>query len=204
MSKFIFLLSIVLFSITANSQNDNRLLNKKWKTGIFMGLYQPNTISKDDISTLAVISNSTGYTTGLFIEYSLTKNIVLSPKFAFSFGQSTVDFLIDEKPEKFTLMQLTPDISFDIMYKFDKKCQPYILAGTVYKIPINSNDSTQDWYEEKSSIGISLGLGLNKAFKYFITSPELKYAIGLNNISNHPAIKSLYYHAISLTVGFKG
>jgi hypothetical protein len=151
------------------------------------------------------IYNGVGFKIGLFMDYSLSKNLMLSPKMELSFNSNGIETVNNDNT--ITTYQVFP-ISFDIMNHFvykigDGKATPYLLAGPNFRLPLKNKSKSGTEFKNKPDCAIDFGFGLENSCKYFIFAPELRYSLGLLNVNDNSTFQTLNYHNISLIFNFK-
>ena len=205
MKKVILSVAIVLWSIFSFAQKDqeNNIVKKRY--GFNVGANYTFLTVKDGLPDNALIYNAAGYQFGFFMDYHLKKNIFISPKIEASINKGRVDFTKnDSSVSKYEIAPLSLNLVAHLVYKIPmNKISPYILFGPTLKIPIRIKENIPTNFNSKTNLSIDIGVGLDTKAKYFVFAPEVRYSYGLLNINEHPAIKSLYAHQISLILNFK-
>jgi len=205
MKKISFLFLILAAPIIIVSQNPTETNFKKLKFGLGIGFVQPNLVLKDKTSEDLFIHNKSGFAVYVLGEYSVNKFFSISPKAGFAFGQSTLTNTISGVSIDYEFMQISVDYLLDlVLKKWDSKFQPYIVTGLQYKTPVTNKNAIEEFEPLKNSIGISLGLGINKMFRKFIMNPEIRYSYGITDLKNSNQLPSIYYHSLAVLVNIKG
>jgi len=198
MKKFFYLL-IFIFPVMAHSQATPGKALKKWKAGVFVGLFQPY-IVLDNKKKVDKIDERGGFTFGSLLEANLNKRFSLTAKAGISFDGTTIQMGGGCVFFDYEVMPVSLDMSLDIIYHPPFDPMIYIFAGAGYKNPFD----TEYQKDIKSSMGIDLGIGFNKFLKRFAISPELRYFWGISNIRPVLTEDALYYHSIALVINIKG
>ena len=194
------LCSIIVFSQTENSKDDS-----KFRFGFNLGTNYSNLQSKETLPNNAEISNGIGFSLGVFMDYTISKNFLFSPKSELSFYNSSVEFVnSDNSNYTYEIFPISLNFMTHFVYRFgNSKVVPYFFAGPNLKIPISKKPESSSEFYTNSDFAIDFGIGLENRTKYFIFAPELKYSFGLLNINQNPTLQTLNFHNISLILNFK-
>ena len=204
MKNVVLLTVMLLLSIIGFSQTENSI-TKKVKFGFNIGANYSNLQSKKILPSNAKISNGVGFKIGVFYDYHLSNNFLISPKSELSFNNSNVIFSnTDNSETTYDIFPTSLDIMTHLVYKIgDSKMIPYFLIGPNLKCPISKkSDSTSD-FKTNPDFAIDFGIGFENKTKHFIFAPELRYSLGLLNVNENPALQILNYHNISLVLSLK-
>lgn len=150
-------------------------------------------------------SNSAGFRMGILMDWKLTKHLSFSPKTEIAFNDSKVTILKNPDTKEIYevypfLIEFAPHITYKLI---NTKTAPYILVGPSYKVPLHGNNKIH-YATMRSGIAFDFGIGLDKKLTYFNFAPELRYSLGLTNLSNINGIGRLYFHSVTLVLNFKG
>lgn len=205
MKKVVLSIVLSIYSIVGFSQSENNDVDSKIRFGFNLGGNYSILLSKESLPSGTEIYNGVGLKIGLFMDYSLSKNLLFSPKTELSFNYSGIEKINNDN--SITSYQVYP-VSLDVMTHFvykigDGKVTPYILAGPNFKLPLIDKSESSTELKSKPNFAIDFGVGLENRIKYFIFAPEIRYSLGLLNINKNSTFKTLNYHNISLTFNFK-
>ena len=197
--KLFFYLLIFIIPVQANSQASSDIHERKWKAGVFVGLFQPDIVlsKKENLNN---IDEPIGFTFGSLVEANLTKSFSVTAKAGMSFDGTMMRCVGGCVYLDYMVIPVSLDLNLDINYKLPLGYNPYILAGFGYKNPLDSENKNAT----RSNTGIDLGAGFNKFFKRFTINPEVRYFWGITNISPLAPKESMYYHSIALVINIKG
>ena len=171
---------------------------KRFSTGFNLGMNHANAIL-DDNSNGGVVQNGIGFRLGLISDFAYTKRFSIQPKAEISFNK--IKFR-DESQE----LNVSPvNIEFSSHFKIRVKPCPssvYFLFGPNVRIPIGSEATTT--LPTRKDVALDLGIGYDLGFGNIRISPELRYSIGLLNITRATNVRDLKFHNISLLLNFSG
>ena len=205
MKNAVLLTSMLLCSIIVFSQTENSKDDSKFRFGFNLGTNYSNLQSKETLPNNAEISNGIGFSLGVFMDYTISKNFLFSPKSELSFYNSSVEFVnSDNSNYTYEIFPISLNFMTHFVYRFgNSKVVPYFFAGPNLKIPISKKPESSSEFYTNSDFAIDFGIGLENRTKYFIFAPELKYSFGLLNINQNPTLQTLNFHNISLILNFK-
>lgn len=197
--------AVVFYAITVLAQSETKSLNSKFRIGFNLGTNHSWLYSKESLPDNAVINTGIGARLGILMDYSLSKNFIFSPKVELAFNKSEVDLKNnDNSVSTYRIFPISLEVLSHFVYKAGEgNSKPYFLIGPNLRVPIRNNSKSSTAFENRSDVAIDVGLGLENSFKYFLFSPELRYSFGLLNVSKHPTLNSLKFHALSLVLNFK-
>jgi len=205
MKNAVLLTSMLLWSVIVFSQSESDKDDHKFRFGFNLGANYSNLQSKETLPNNAKISNDVGFSLGIFMDYSISENFIISPKSELSFYNSSVEFInSDNSNSTYEIFPISMNFMTHFVYKIgNSKVVPYFFSGPNLKIPIYKKlDSTSEFYTNPD-FAIDFGIGLENRTKYFIFAPELKYSFGLLNVNKNPTLQTLNFHNISLILNFK-
>lgn len=205
MKKVVVSFVLVINTIIGFSQVENSNVDSKVRIVFNVGSNYSILQSKENLPNNTEINNGIGFSCGLLMDYSLSQNVLFSPKIELAFHNNEVKTVNNDN--SITTYSVLP-ISFNVMTHFiykigEGKTIPYVLVGPNYKLPIKDNSKSNNELNSKPDFAIDLGIGLENKLKYFIFAPELRYSYGLLNVNNNPSLQSLNYQSISLVCNFK-
>ena len=205
MRSFFLLVSFILLSFVIFAQSDSNKNNSKFSFGFNIGANYSNLQFNKTIPNNAEIYNDLGFSLGLFMDYEIFNNFLVSPKIELAFYNSGVEFEnADNSTYRYDVFPMSLNFMTHLVYKIgNKKYVPYILLGPNVKIPISKRPRSSSEFYTGSDLAIDFGVGLENKTKCFIFSPELRYSYGLFSINQHPNIQYLGFNNISLILNFK-
>lgn len=201
LSVVMLILSIQLFSQTKQKEPDPKL-----RFGMAFGPNYSHLYSQEALPTNADIENGLGLKLGVLTEYSLSKYLSISPKIELSYNNSKLVFLSpDNSKFSYTINPVSLDFMTHIIYKTGKgKRGLYFLAGPDCKLPLAKKSSSYKVFNTKTDLAFDFGIGLENKYRYFRFAPELRFSLGLLNISDDKTIlNNLKMNTISLIFNFK-
>ncbi|MCK4662211.1 MAG: PorT family protein [Bacteroidales bacterium] len=203
MKNVVLLTVMLLSSIIGLSQTESSDNDSKFRFGFNLGADYSNLQSKETLPSNANISNGVGFSFGAFMDYSISKNFLFSPKSELSFNNSSVDFEnIDNST--YEIFPISLDFMIHFVYKIGNSNNiPYLLIGPKLKLPIEKKSTSSTEFKINPDFAIDFGIGLENKTKYFIFAPELRYSFGLLNVNQNPTLQTLNFHNISLILNFK-
>ncbi|MFT7590695.1 MAG: hypothetical protein ACI9UJ_000606 [bacterium] len=145
--------------------------------------------------------NTVNYRLGFRADYSLNKIVSISPEINWSFNEGGFSFSDSSKVD-YMVMPMSIDFMTHLIFKKQRnKLSPYFMLGPNIRLPIFKKSNSLP-YTTKTDVAVNFGIGLEMQFEYFSFSPELRYGLGLLNISTHPLIPSTKMHNVSLALNF--
>lgn len=207
-----FLLSLITFA--KNSKNNSDPVSKsfcqmqdsmsKIKWGFNLG-FNYSILQIKNVDPVVQSSNSVGFRIGILMDWKLTNHLSFFPKSELSFNDSKV-ILLENQGDK-EIYQVYPvilEVASHLTYKlYNNKTAPYILFGPTYKVPLTSDKNVQ-YVTRRSDIALDFGIGIDKELSYFNIAPELRYSLGLLNLSGINTVGQLHFHTVTLVLNFKG
>lgn len=202
MKKVGFVISLIACSMHLYAQTENTPGEKRMKYGFNLGINYSNIIPRSAFPSTISKSTNPGFQLGILADYKLSRLFSISPKTELSFNNSKLNLInTDGSQTTYKVMPLSLDFMAHFIFKdYKKKMNPYFLFGPNVKLPISKKAA----YATNTDFAIDFGIGLDKAFKSFHFSPEIRYSIGLLNVYLHPAIEPIHFHKISLVFNFLG
>lgn len=202
MKKVVLLALMLCLSSIVFSQSESSKTDVKTRFGFNLGTNYSILLGKEILPSYASISNGVGASLGLFMDYSITKRFLFSPKIELAYNNSRIEF--SDENDDYKIFPLSLDIMTHMKYKVgDRKLTPYILAGPNFKVPLFNNPKNGSEFDNNPDFAIDFGIGFDAQKKYFVLAPELRYSIGLLNVNQHPFLQSLNFNKISLILNFK-
>lgn len=202
MKNVILLASILCVSLTGFAQSESNKPDRKTSFGFNLGTNYSNLYAKETLPAYASISNGIGASLGLFMDYSISKHLLFSPKIELAYNNCSVEFA--DENDDYKIFPISLEIMAHMKYKIGEgKVTPYILAGPNLKLPLFNKPKNSTDFDTDPDFAIDFGIGFEKLNQYFILSPELRYSIGLINVNQNPLLQSLNFNKISLILNFK-
>jgi hypothetical protein len=202
MKKLFFVFYFIFSSFFLFAQSDSLLHEERLKFGFNLGINHSNLFSPDELPSYASIDNGIGFRLGVLADYQLFRFMSISPKAEMAFNTNALNLTFNEiSVFRYEVMPISLEFMTHFTFRMEsKRFSPYFYVGPNLKVPI-SGDSGD--YPGHSIFAIDAGIGVEKAFKQFNFSPELRYSYGLTELSITPVIRSLKFHNISLIFNFK-
>lgn len=201
MKKVVVFVSMLCLSFIGFSQSESKP-DRKTSFGFNLGTNYSNLSTKETLPGYASISNGVGASLGIFMDYSISRQILFSPKIELAYNNGSVEF--SDENDKYKIFPISLDIMAHMKYKVGGvKIIPYILAGPNFKLPLFNKPKNSSDFDTNPDFAIDFGVGFEKKNQYFILAPELRYSIGLLNVNQNPVLKSLNFNKISLILNFK-
>ena len=193
--------TLLLCSIGFGQTKDS---TTKFVFGFNLGLNYSNTQVKSSDPSVNY-TNGAGFRIGVLLDWKLSKHLSFSPKIELAFHSTKITVAKKTIGEEvYEIYPVVLDFAPHITYKLmDKKNAPYLLLGPSFKIPLNGSNGVK-YATHRSSLALDFGFGLDKKLTYFNFAPELRYSIGLMNLSGINVVKQLYFHNVTLVMNFKG
>lgn len=201
MRKIVLCATALLFSTQGFCHINDSIT--KFVFGFNFGLNYANTQVKTG-NTSVHHTNSAGFRMGLLLDWKLTDRLSFSPKAELCFNNSRITVLKNPDIEEvYELYPVTMEFASHFTYKLlGTKTAAYVLLGSSCKAPLKNKKvklATQ-----RTDIAVDFGIGFDKKLTYFNIAPELRYSLGLMNLSAIMEVEKIYFHNISLVLNFKG
>lgn len=205
MKKLILTATVAFCSFIAFAQSESQTIDNKLRFGFNLGTNYSFLQSKETLPSKSEIYNGIGAKIGVFMDYSISKNLLFSPKTELAFNKSGVETTnIDNSISTYKVFPVTLDIMTHFIYKIGEgKAIPYFLAGPNFRLPLKNKSKSSTDFKNKPDFAIDFGIGIENRLKYFIFAPEIRYSLGLLNVNENSAFQTLNYHNISLVLNFK-
>lgn len=207
MKKAVALSLLCLSSFYISAQSRQSQFGEKLKLGFNLSITHSNLIADFEANQNISVKNGFAHRVGLLADYQMTNTLFLSPEIAISSASGEIYF--DQLTGFRGGIYLT-NVTFDftahvkIHDKF-KDWSGYFLVGPNIRVPAVKKESHQFVAQTTTTdVAIDFGVGVNKIMKKVRLSPELRYTMGLVDINDHPDLKSLYFHNISLVFNLVG
>jgi hypothetical protein len=201
MRKIVLCATALLFTTQGFCQINDSLT--KFVFGFNLGLNYANTQLKTN-NTALQHKNSAGFKMGLLLDWKLTDRLSFSPKAELSFNDSRITVLKNPDIEEvYELYPVTMEFASHFTYKvLGTKTAAYVLLGPSCRTPLKNKKIKSA--TQRTDIAVDFGIGLDKKLTYFNIAPELRYSLGLMNLSAITEVEKIYFHNISLVLNFKG
>ena len=204
--KRLFLTATLTFcAFVVFAQTDNKEIDSKFRFGFNLGANYSFLQSKETLPSNSEIYNGIGAKFGVFMDYSISKNLLFSPKTELAFNKSGVETSNnDNSISTYKVFPLSVDIMTHFVYKIgDGKTIPYLLSGPNFRLPLKNKAKSSTAFKNNPDFAIDFGIGFENSLKHFIFAPEIRYSLGLLNVNENPTFQTLNYHNISLALNFK-
>ncbi|KAF0200775.1 MAG: hypothetical protein FD170_3227 [Bacteroidetes bacterium] len=205
MKKLVLTATVAFCTFVGFAQSENKAIDSKLRFGFNVGTNYSLLLSKETLPDNSKIYNGIGAKVGVFMDYSISKNLLFSPKAELALNNSGIETTNNEN--SIITYQVLP-VSLEIMTHFvyksgDGKIIPYFLVGPNFRLPLKNKSKSSAEFKNKPDFAIDFGVGLENKLKFFILAPEIRYSLGLLNINENPIFQTLNYHNISLVLNFK-
>ncbi len=204
MKKYLCIAALMISSSISVAQSD-AVPSKRLHFGFLAGLDYNSLQTPRNLPDTVFVSNNLGMRLGLAANYRISDLLALSPQAEFSFSNARISRM---ETTSFTTWKVFP-VSLDLRVNAtftdrSRKLEPYFLVGPAVKVPLSAHVNLQSNlnYNSAASVAFDMGIGVNKSFTQFHLQPELRYSIGLNNLSKTPGVSRMYFHTLSLLVKF--
>lgn len=196
MKKVVLITAAFIISGIVNAQNSEK---KRFTTGFNFGVNHANVLL-DDFSNGGSVQNGLGFRMGVISSFAFSERISIDPKAELSVNSST----FWDGTESFAINPVDLELITHLKVKTKKRgFSPYFIAGPNVKIPVSRNDELT--LPTRQDVALDLGIGLDVPLgKKVRVSPELRYSIGLVNLTETTTISNLKFHNISLILNFGG
>lgn len=205
MKKFVLTATLAYCAFVVFAQSENKDTDSKLRFGFNFGANYSFLQSNEALPSNAEINNGIGAKLGVFMDYSISKSFLFSPKTELAFNKSGIETANnDNSISTYKVFPNSLDIMTHFVYKLgERKTIPYILAGPNFRLPLKNKSKSSAEFTNKADLAIDFGIGLENRLKHFIFAPEIRYSMGLLNVNANPTFQTLNYHNISLMLNFK-
>ena len=195
MKHIILFTAAFLISSISSAQNSGK---KRLTTGFNLGINHANVLLQNN-STGEYVQNGLGFRMGLVSSLALGRRLSIDPKAELSFNTST----FWDGTQEFKINPVDMEFITHIKVR-TKPCpfSPYFILGPNVKVPLGRNDAMT--IPTRQDVALDLGVGFDLPIGRIRVSPELRYSIGLINITQSERISDLKFHNISLILNFSG
>jgi len=172
---------------------------KRFTKGFNLGVNHANVLLRDNANGTNV-ENGLGFRFGLISSFAFSERISFDPKAELSFNTST----FWDGTQEFAINPVDVELIGHLKVKTKKKgFSPYFIAGPNVKIPLGQNSRAT--MPTRQDVALDLGVGWDVPLGRKIrVAPELRYSIGLVNLSESSSISDLKFHNVSLLLNFSG
>ncbi len=169
---------------------------KRFTKGFNVGVNHANVLLQN-ANNGESIQNGTGFRVGLISSFAFSERISFDPKAELSFNTST----FWDGTQDFAINPVDVELLGHLKVKTKKRgFSPYFLAGPNLKIPVARNSGT---LPTRQDVALDLGVGWDVPLgKKIRIAPELRYSIGLVNITESNSVQDLKFHNVSLLLNF--
>lgn len=163
-------------------------------------------LQKQNFEGAGTLHNGFGFRLGLLADIRANDYFHYVPKIELAFNESSVKFdQIDGPQPDYEVYPVCMDIMNHLTFTLpNKRSALYFYLGPNVRLPIKKKENTSTDFPMKTDLAIDFGIGLDNTLKFFNFAPEIRYTMGLMNVSAHPQISKLKYHSIALVFNFKG
>ncbi len=196
MKRVSLIIAAFLISGIASAQDSGK---KRFTKGFNLGVNHANVLLRDH-NNGGTVQNGIGYRFGLISSFAFSERISIDPKAELSFNTST----FWDGTQEFAFNPVDLEFLAHLKVKTKKKgFSPYFIAGPNVKIPLGQNNATT--LPTRQDVALDLGIGWDVPLgKKIRIAPELRYSIGLVNLTETTTISDLKFHNISLLLNFSG
>lgn len=191
MKHVLILVGALLISSVTLAQTTEK---KRFTTGFNLGVNHANLIL--DEASQGSIDNGIGFRLGLISDFAFSNRFSFQPKAELSFNNIRFQDGVQN-------IAVNPvNLEFMTHFKIRTKTKPSSLFFTVgpnVRIPIGNGNQT---LPTRDDVALDLGIGYDLGLGKIRVSPELRYSIGLVNITESSSIHDLRFHNISLLLNF--
>lgn len=183
-------------------KKDSLKNNKRIEFGFNFGVNRTLTKLEGLVET-AVIQNKTGVRAGIFAVFNYNEIISFLPKLEVSVNNYKIAFNdTSETIEDYFPMPLSFNLAFHTKFKSPNgKLKPFFTFGPSLKLPLHSKDANGNRpIKYIPNLTLDASIGLEKLFKNFALSPEIRYSHGLINININENIDDIKLHTLSLII----
>jgi predicted small secreted protein len=205
MKKLVVTAALTFCAFVVFAQSVNKDIASKFRFGFNLGANYSFLQSKETLPSNAEAYNGVGVKFGVFMDYSISKNLLISPKTELALNKSGVETSnSDNSISTYKVFPLSVDIMTHFVYKIGYgKTIPYLLAGPNFRLPLNNKPKSSTDFKNNPDFAIDFGIGIENSIKNFIFAPEIRYSLGLLNVNKNPTFQTFNYHNISLVLNFK-
>jgi hypothetical protein len=205
MKKLILTTTVAFCTFVVFAQSENTAIDSKVRFGFNFGTNYSLLQSKETLSSNSEIYNGIGAKIGLFMDYSISKNLLFSPKTELAFNKSGIETSNnDNSLSTYKVFPISIDIMTHFVYKIGYgKAIPYLLAVPNFRLPLKNKPKSSSEFKNKPDFAIDFGIGLENKLKCLLFAPEIRYSLGLLNVNQNPTFQTLKYHNVSLVLNFK-
>ncbi len=195
MKKMIVFAAAFLLAGMVSAQDTEK---KRFTKGFNVGINHANALLNNSNGG-GSIQNGTGFRMGLISSFAFSERISIDPKAELSFNTST----FWDGNQEFAINPVDLELLGHVKVKTKKRgFSPYFIAGPNLKIPLARNNAT---LPTRQDVAIDLGVGWDVPLgKKIRIAPELRYSIGLMNITESNSVQDLKFHNVSLLLNFSG
>lgn len=191
MKNVLILVGALIFSGVTFSQCNEK---KRFTTGFNLGVNHANLLLDD--ATQGTLDNGIGLRLGLIGDFAFSNRFSIQPKAEISFNN--IKFRDGLQNQAVNLANLELMTHLKVRVK-TKPSSFYFLAGPNLSIPLGNNQNT---LLTRNDVALDLGAGFDLGIGKIRISPELRYSIGLTNLSQSETLSDLHFHNVSLLLNF--
>ncbi len=198
---------LVILSFTGElaCQTDLPFPIKRFEFGFNIGLNYANAFVSNHSTMNTNVHNGAGFRLGLLMNNQVTERVTFSTKSELSFYDCQIKYGDSYVLRTYSVFPVSMEFMTHVCYTLKRYgTEPYVLAGPNVKVPLAENKTNNLSYGNNTDIAIDLGFGFRKPFKYYTLCPELRYSIGLRDISKDPRLEKVYFHNLALVLNFSG
>lgn len=203
MKNVVLFITLLCVSIIGFSQTETKIENSKVRFGFNLAANYSILKYVELVPTNSEVVNGFGFQVGLLMDYSISKNFLISPKLEVSFNGASVEFFNSATPTYHVMPESANSMIHFVFKMGNNQMQPYILVGPNFKLPLQNKTKLGTELSTNPDIAIDFGIGLDYSFQYFICAPEIRYSYGLRDVNRNPNLPALNMHSIALVLNFK-
>ncbi len=191
MKKIIILSVVVLAAGIATAQCNEK---KRFTTGFNVGVNHADLVLDD--ATQGTLDNGIGLRLGLISDFAFSNRFSIQPKAEVAFNNIKFRDGLQNQAVNPANLELMTHLKVRVK---TKPSSFYFLAGPNLSVPLGNNQNT---LLTRNDVALDLGAGFDLGIGKIRISPELRYSIGLTNLSQSENISDLHFHNVSLLLNF--
>ncbi len=182
--------ALVISGVTFGQCNEK----KRFTTGFNLGVNHANLLLDD--ATQGTLDNGIGLRLGLISDFAFSNRFSLQPKAEVAFNNIKFRDGVQNIAVNPANLELMTHLKVRVK---TKPSSFYFLAGPNLSIPLGNN---QNALLTRNDVALDLGAGFDLGIGKIRISPELRYSIGLTNLSQSENLSDLHFHNVSLLLNF--
>lgn len=203
------LITLVFAHLIAQSVNEPvENTEKNVLFGFSIGLNQAYLLPSSGYFGRGTLSNNLGFRMGFFSEFKLVNHLAFAPKISLSLNNADykIKRIHNNKEEIYYNLPSTIDLAAHFLVKTrNAKWMPYFIGGPCYQVPINKKTRPATDFGSNANLSLDLGIGVERVLTKFKIAPEIKYSMGLIDVSRNPEqLREMIFNNFSLVLNIKG